>query len=408
MSKINSGSLPAPIPAVPGRAAIRRRVVVVAMSGGVDSCVTAALLKSQGHEVIGITLQLYEQGEAARRSGACCAGQDIHDARRVAEHLAIPHYVLDYQERFRQSVIEPFAASYLAGETPIPCVACNREIKFRDLLDAATELGADALATGHYVDRRDGPDGPALYRAADAGRDQSYFLFATTPDQLARLMFPLGALMKPAVRRFAAELALPVADKPDSQDICFVGSGGYAAVIEKLNPGAATPGAIVDVEGRVLGRHDGIMRFTVGQRRGLNLSSTTPDGEPLFVVRLDPARAEVVVGPKRLLAIDSLRLREVNWLGVGTVEAAARAGLPVHVRVRSTQQPRPARLAYDPVAGAISVRMDSGEFGVAKGQACVLYADGHAQARVLGGGFIAATARSDAALECGARAIPAG
>ena len=370
-----------------------RRRIVVAMSGGVDSCVSAALLQRAGHEVIGITLQLYEQGEATRRSGACCAGQDIHDARRVAEHLGIPHYVLDYQERFKRSVIDTFADSYLAGETPIPCVACNREIKFRDLLDASAELGADALATGHYVAARDEGQGPALYRAADTARDQSYFLYATTREQLARLMFPLGAMQKPDVRRLATELGLPVADKPDSQDICFVGGGGYAQVIEKLRPGAATPGDIVDVGGCALGRHDGIMRFTVGQRRGLNLATSSAEGEPLFVVRVDAVRNEVIVGPRACLEVDTLELRDINWLGLGSHAAAADAGTAVHVRVRSSQPPRPARLMRS-TDGSSQVRLTVGEFGVAKGQACVLYADGSDNARVLGGGTICSTSRS--------------
>ena len=362
------------------------------MSGGVDSSVAAALLRAEGHEVIGITLQLYDQGETARRSGACCAGQDIHDARRVAEHLGIAHYVLDYEERFKRSVIDAFASSYLAGETPVPCIACNREIKFRDLLDTATELGADALATGHYIERRNGPGGAQLFRPADADRDQSYFLFGTTTAQLDRLLFPLGAMAKPAVRRLATELGLPVADKPDSQDICFVGSGGYASVIEKLNPGAATPGDIVHVDGGVLGRHDGIMRFTIGQRRGLKLATATPAEDALFVVRLDPARAEVVVGPRSCLEIDTLALREVNWLGDGAIASAA--GLELHVRVRSTQPPRLARLELDATTGAISVRLESSEMGVAKGQACVFYADGSPRARVLGGGIISGTSRA--------------
>ena len=369
------------------------RRVVVAMSGGVDSCVAAALLKAAGHDVIGITLQLYDHGEAQRRGGACCAGQDIHDARRVAEHLGIPHYVLDYEQRFKSAVIETFAASYINGETPIPCVSCNQDIKFRDLLDTARDLGADALATGHYVIRRDGPDGPELLRSTDAERDQSYFLYATTRAQLAQLWFPLGGLLKPQVRDLAARLALPVAAKPDSQDICFVGRGGYADVIERLKPGAAEPGDIVHIDGRVLGRHDGIVHFTVGQRRGLKIAA----GEPLFVVRLDPASALVVVGPRACLEVDTLALRDVNWLGPATLTAAADQGRRVLARVRSNQPPRPARLGRDGTSGGIVVHLETGELGVARGQACVLYGDGADHGRLLGGGIIAGTSLARAA-----------
>jgi len=363
--------------------------IVVAMSGGVDSSVAAALLARAGHEVIGITLQLYDHGQATGRKGSCCAGQDVHDARRVADRLGIAHYVLDYEQRFARSVMHQFAASYLAGETPIPCVACNQEIKFRDLLQAAHELGADLMATGHYIERRDGAGGPELYRAADADRDQSYFLFATTRDQLARLTFPLGHMRKAEVRARARELALPVADKLDSQDICFVPSGRYTGVIERLRPGAAEGGDIVDLDGRVLGRHDGIVHFTIGQLRGIRVAST----EPLYVVRLEPERRRVVVGPRQALMIDWLGLRDVNWLGDAPLAEAAADGLAIYARVRSTQAPQPASLRFERARATVSVRLAAGELGVAKGQACVFYADGSARARVLGGGFIRATGR---------------
>src|ERR671926_474026 len=289
-----------------------RTRVVVAMSGGVDSSVVAALLKREGYDVVGVTLQLYDHGAATHRKGACCAGQDIHDARRVAETIGIPHYVLDYEERFRTAVIDRFTQSYLKGETPIPCVECNRSIKFRDLLETARDLGADVLATGHYVSSRALPDGRrALFRAADPDRDQSYFLYATTPEQLALLRFPLGERRKGEVRALARELGVAVADKADSQDICFVPQGRYSDVIERLKPGAAQPGEIVHVDGRVLGRHDGIIHYTVGQRRGLGLST----GEPLYVVRLDAKEARVVVGPREALATRLIRIMDVNWLG---------------------------------------------------------------------------------------------
>ena len=317
-----------------------KRRVVVAMSGGVDSSVAAAMMKADGHDVIGITLQLYDHGSATGRKGSCCAGQDIHDARRVAEAIGIPHYVLDYEARFAEKVIDAFADSYVAGETPIPCVTCNNEIKFRDLLNTAKDLGADILVTGHYVQRLDGPHGPTLARAVDPDRDQSYFLFGVTKAQLETLWFPLGGLPKAEVRELARKFDLPVADKADSQDICFVPSGKYSDIIAKLKPGAMEAGNIVHVDGRVLGRHDGIINFTVGQRRGLKI----PAAEPLFVVRLDPATNDVIVGPRSALATAGLVLRNTNWLGDTPLADAARDGLPVYVRLRSSQAPRPATL----------------------------------------------------------------
>ncbi|MBP1804259.1 tRNA 2-thiouridine(34) synthase MnmA [Rubellimicrobium aerolatum] len=356
--------------------------VVVAMSGGVDSSVVAAMLAEEGYDVVGVTLQLYDHGAALARKGACCAGRDIHDARRVAEAMGFPHYVLDYETVFRQSVIDEFADSYLAGATPVPCIRCNERVKFRDLLGVAKDLDADCMATGHYIRRFAGPHGPELHRAADPARDQSYFLFSTTTEQLSYLRFPLGGLgSKAETRALAARYGLPVADKPDSQDICFVPSGNYAAVIEKLRPGAAEPGDIVDHEGRVLGRHDGVLRYTVGQRRGLGIGGLE---EPLFVVRLDADRRQVVVGPRELLLSRTVALREVNWLGDGAFEGEQE----VLVRVRSTRQPVPALLR--PVPGGAEVTLLSPEEGVAPGQACVFYAP--EGSRVLGGGWIARAA----------------
>ncbi|TVQ57055.1 MAG: tRNA 2-thiouridine(34) synthase MnmA [Rhodobacteraceae bacterium] len=357
-----------------------RSRVVVAMSGGVDSSVVAAMLARAGHDVIGVTLQLYDHGAATAKKGACCAGRDIHDARRVAEAMGFPHYVLDYESRFRESVIDDFADQYLAGATPVPCIRCNERVKFRDLLETARDLDADCLATGHYVRRVSGPSGPELHAAADPSRDQSYFLFTTTRDQLAYLRFPLGALeTKAQTRRLATDLGLSIADKPDSQDICFVPSGGYAAVIEKLRPGAAEPGDIVDLAGRVVGEHRGVIHYTVGQRRGLGVGG----GEPLYVVRLDPAARRVVVGPRAALETRTFAIASVNWLGDAPFEDAPREGRALAVKVRST---RPAADAIVTPTGPdrALVTLAAGETGVAPGQACVFY-DG---TRVLGGGWI--------------------
>ncbi|MGA1684563.1 MAG: tRNA 2-thiouridine(34) synthase MnmA [Gemmobacter sp.] len=355
--------------------------VVVAMSGGVDSSVVAAMLAEEGYDVVGVTLQLYDHGAALAKKGACCAGRDIHDARRVAETMGFPHYVLDYESRFRESVMEEFADAYLAGATPVPCIRCNERVKFRDLLETARDLEADCMATGHYIRRMAGPAGAELHRAADPARDQSYFLFSTTREQLEYLRFPLGGLASKAeTRALAARYGLPVADKPDSQDICFVPNGNYAAVIERLRPGAADPGEIVDTAGRVLGRHEGVIHYTVGQRRGIGIGGL---GEPLYVIALDPAARRVIVGPKAALATAIVPVREVNWLGDEPL--GARTEWQVAVRVRSTRAPRAAILRPLGPTEA-EVELLAPEDGVSAGQACVFYAP--EGTRVLGGGWI--------------------
>jgi tRNA-specific 2-thiouridylase len=372
--------------------------VVVAMSGGVDSSVVAGLLSREGYDVLGITLQLYDHGAAVHRAGSCCAGQDIDDARRVCETLGIPHYVLNYEQRFRESVINPFAESYVAGETPIPCVACNQTVKFADLLATARELGADALATGHYIASRPNPqpgfpERRALYRPVDSDRDQSYFLFATTQEQIDYLRFPLGGYSKAETRKMAEDMGLVVAAKPDSQDICFVPQGKYTDIINKLKPDSALGGEIVHLDGRVLGRHDGILHYTIGQRRGIGVAT----GEPLYVVYLDARGRRVVVGPREALETRRVYLRDVNWLGDGTLEEAASQGFSCFAKVRSTRAPAEAVLGAD--GQGLYVELKAGEAGIAPGQACALYSGEGAYARVYGGGFIARSERAPEAEE---------
>ena len=355
--------------------------VVVAMSGGVDSSVVAAMLAEEGYDVVGVTLQLYDHGAALAKKGACCAGRDIHDARRVAETMGFPHYVLDYENTFRAAVIEEFADAYLSGATPVPCIRCNERVKFKDLLATAKELDADCMATGHYIQRLMGGTGPELHCAADANRDQSYFLFSTTPEQLSYLRFPLGHLKSKAeTRALAAKYGLPVADKPDSQDICFVPNGNYAAVIEKLRPGAADPGEIVDMDGNVLGQHRGVIHYTIGQRKGLGIGGL---GEPLYVVKLDPETRRVIVGPKTALATRVIPVREINWLG--DTPLTSQPEWHLNVKVRSTRPPAPAILR--PISETeAEVELLSAEDGVSAGQACVFYAP--EGSRILGGGWI--------------------
>lgn len=352
--------------------------VVVAMSGGVDSSVVAAMLAAEGYDVIGLTMQLYDHGAATSKSKACCAGQDIYDARRVADRVGIPHYVVDYEGTFQRDVMERFADSYVNGETPVPCILCNQTVKFRDLLKAAQDLKADVLATGHYIRRADGAQGPELRRAVDADRDQSYFLFATTRAQLDMLRFPLGDLTKPATRALAQTYGLAVAEKPDSQDICFVPNGNYADVIAKLRPEAAVPGDIVHLDGRVLGRHKGIIHFTVGQRRGLGVGGEV---EPIYVIRIVPETAQVIVGPKEALMQNAFAVHGINWLAGGS--GPAEDGMAVTVKLRNTQPPVPAQV-FGEAGGRARVVLTSSEGAVTPGQACVMY-DGD---RVLGGGWI--------------------
>ncbi len=389
---------------LPGRPEDTR--VVVAMSGGVDSSVVAGILAHAGYDVVGVTLQLYDHGAAIHRAGSCCAGQDIDDARRVAETLGIPHYVLNYEQRFHEAVIDPFAESYAAGETPIPCVSCNQTVKFADLLTTARELGADALATGHYIRSRAAGNHRALFRPVDTDRDQSYFLFATTQEQVDYLRFPLGDLPKAEVRRLAEEMGLSVANKHDSQDICFVPQGKYSDIIAKLKPEAAIPGDIVHIDGRVLGEHKGILHYTIGQRRGIGIAT----GEPLYVVALDAEKARVVVGPREALEATRIILRDVNWLGDSGIEEIGSHGMDVFAKVRSTRPPRPAILRTG--NGTAWVDLIDGETGIAPGQACVLYDSDTEDARVLGGGFIAQApsrfAQSGAASLAGSKTAASG
>ncbi|MFG6624396.1 tRNA 2-thiouridine(34) synthase MnmA [Sulfitobacter sp. 1A12056] len=355
--------------------------VVVAMSGGVDSSVVAAMLKDEGYDVVGVTLQLYDHGAALAKKGACCAGVDIQDARRVAEEMGFPHYVLDYENVFKDAVIDEFADSYLGGATPVPCIRCNERVKFKDLLETAKDLEADCMATGHYIQRKMGENGPELHAAADGNRDQSYFLFSTTEEQLSYLRFPLGHLpSKDDTRKLAAKYGLEVADKPDSQDICFVPNGDYAAVIRKLRPEAADPGNIVDTEGNVLGSHEGVIHYTIGQRRGLGIGGLA---DPLYVVKLDPERKEVVVGPKSMLATRKIPVRKINWLGDAPL--ASQAEWNIAVRVRSTRPPRDAILR--PISETeAEVELLTAEEGVSPGQACVFYDP--ESTRIFGGGWI--------------------
>ncbi len=361
--------------------------VVVAMSGGVDSSVVAGLLRAEGYDVVGLTMQLYDHGSATSRSKSCCAGQDLYDARRVADKIEIPHYVVDYESTFKADVIDSFADSYIRGETPVPCVVCNQTVKFRDLLTAAKDLGADTLATGHYVRRVLGKGGPEMRRAVDLDRDQSYFLFATTRTQLEFLRFPLGNYTKPQARHLARELAIHVSEKNDSQDICFVPNGRYADVIQTLRPESIVPGKLIHVDGRALGHHDGIIHFTVGQRRGLGLGG---EPEPLYVVEIDPVLARVTVGPKSALLQRSFTVHSVNWIGLPSVLSSG--GIPAQVKLRNAHSPISATIFPEPGDTGGKVVLAVPEAAVTPGQACVFY-DGE---RVLGGGWICRNQASDA------------
>ena len=351
--------------------------VVVAMSGGVDSSVAAALLVEQGYDVVGITLQLYNHGEMIQKENSCCAGRDIHDARRVAECINIPHYVLNYEDRFHDGVIEDFADTYLRGETPIPCITCNQTVKFTDLLSTAADLGGDALATGHYIRRENGTLGAEMFKGIDVTKDQSYFLFATTRRQLEFLRFPLGKMKKEETRSHGKRFDLPVAEKKDSQDICFVPNGNYRDIIERLRPGACDPGKIVDTNGKILGHHDGIIGYTVGQRRGLGISA----GEPLYVLEIKPEESLVIVGRYEETLVGTVYIRNVNWLGEN--ELIPENGVRLSVKLRSTQVPAMANVARSSNHGAI-VTLDEPQAGISPGQACVFYDND----RVMGGGWI--------------------